>query len=205
MTQATVTSRTIAVEHIKISSKHSFEEVRQKLEGTLPKYDRNIAAALRNGDVKSAKDYEENGPTLSIVAAVDHGADLQIVGRKRNALLYEIGNPLTATKMTRHQLPAALYAPLRVVLFEDEQGRGVFEYDKPSSFFAQYGDERVTEEGRRSDADLEAAFVTLPNRAASGLKSCSAAACCRVLCYLLSEVLQHGPAAPRSRRLLERE
>ena len=66
MTQATVTSRTIAVEHIKISSKHSFEEVRQKLEGTLPKYDRNIAAALSNGDMKSAKDYEENGPILSI-------------------------------------------------------------------------------------------------------------------------------------------
>ena len=92
------------------------------------------------------------------MAAVDHGADLQIVGRKRNALLYEIGYPLTATKMTRHQLPAALYAPLRVVLFEDEQGRGVFEYDKPSSFFGQYGDERVTEEGRHSDADLEAAL-----------------------------------------------
>jgi hypothetical protein len=35
MTQATVTSRTIAVEHIKISSERSFEEVRQKLEGTL--------------------------------------------------------------------------------------------------------------------------------------------------------------------------
>ena len=48
MIQATVTSRTIAVEHIKISSKHSFEEVRQKLEGTLPKFDRNIAAALSN-------------------------------------------------------------------------------------------------------------------------------------------------------------
>ena len=107
MTQVTVTSRTIAVEHIKISSKHSFEEVRQKLEGKLPKFDRNIAAALSNGDMKSVKDYEENGPTLSIVATHDHGANLQIVGRKRNALLYEIGNPLTATKMTRHQLPAA--------------------------------------------------------------------------------------------------
>jgi hypothetical protein len=74
------------VEHIKITSKHSFEGVRQKLEGTLPKYGRNIAAALCSGDMKSAKDYEENGPMLSIVAAVDHGANLQIVGRKRNAL-----------------------------------------------------------------------------------------------------------------------
>jgi hypothetical protein len=30
--------------------------------------------------------------------------------------------------MTRHQLPAALYAPLRVVLYEDGNGRGIFEY-----------------------------------------------------------------------------
>jgi uncharacterized protein (DUF302 family) len=77
---------------------------------------------------------------LSIVAAVDHRANLQIAGRKRNALLYQIGNPLTATNITRRQLPAALHAPLRVVLFEDEQGRGVFEYDKPLSFIAQSGD-----------------------------------------------------------------
>lgn len=56
MIQATVTSRTISVEHIRISSKHSFEEVRQKLEGALPNYDRNIAEALSNGDMKSAKD-----------------------------------------------------------------------------------------------------------------------------------------------------
>jgi uncharacterized protein (DUF302 family) len=63
---------------------------------------------------------------------------LQIAGKRQNALQYDIGNPLTASKMTRHQLPAALYAPLRVVLFEDEQGKGIFEYDKPLSFFGQY-------------------------------------------------------------------
>jgi len=38
--------------------------------------------------------------------------------------------------MTRYRLSAALYAPLRVVLFADEQGRGVFEYDKPSPSLA---------------------------------------------------------------------
>jgi len=57
--------------------------------------------------------------------------------------------------MTRHQLPAALCVPLRAVLFEDEQGKGIFEYDKPSSFFGQYGDEHVTEVGRYLDAALE--------------------------------------------------
>jgi hypothetical protein len=41
---------------------------------------------------------------------------------------------------------------------EVEQGKGVFEYDKPSSFFGQYGDERVTEVGRYLDVALEAAL-----------------------------------------------
>ena len=156
MTKTSLTSRTIAVEHIRILSGRQFAEVRRKLEDTVPKLDASIAEALSRGDQKRAKDYEENGPKLSIFGERDHGALLQIVGRRRNALQYEIGNPLTASKMTRHQLPAALYAPLRVVLFEDEQGRGIFEYDKPSSFFGQYGDERVTEVGHYLDDILEA-------------------------------------------------
>jgi len=153
MTQ--VKSRTIAVEHITISSERPFAEVRSKLEGTVPMLDIGIAEALGSGDQERAKDYEENGPKLSIFGQRDHGALLQISGKRRNAVQYDIGNPLTASKMTRHRLAAALYAPLRVVLFEDEQGKGIIEYDKPSSFFGQYGDERVTEVGRYLDATLE--------------------------------------------------
>jgi uncharacterized protein (DUF302 family) len=154
-TQSSLTSQTIAVEHIRISSGRPFGEVRRKLESSVPKLDTGIAEALRSGDQKRAKDYEESGPKLSIFHERDHGALLQIAGGTRNAIQYDISNPLTASKMTRHQLPAALYAPLRVVLFEDEYGRGVFEYDKPSSLFGQYGDERVTEVGRYLDATLE--------------------------------------------------
>jgi uncharacterized protein (DUF302 family) len=154
--QASVTSQTIAVEHIRITSERSFAEVRRRLESAVPRLDTGIAEALQNGDQKRAKDYEDHGPRLSIFGERDHGALLQIAGGRRNALQYDIGNPLTASKMTRHQLSAALYAPLRVVLFEDEQGRGIFEYDRPSSFFGQYGDERVTEVGRYLDATLEA-------------------------------------------------
>jgi len=156
--QTTFASQTIAVEHVKISSERSFTEVRRKLEDTLPKLDVSIAEVLRSGDQKRATEYEENGPKLSIFEERDHGSLLQTYGRRRNALQYEIGNPVTASKMTRYQLSAALYAPLRVVLFEDEEGKGVFEYDKPSSFFGQYGDERVTEVGRYLDVALEAAL-----------------------------------------------
>jgi uncharacterized protein (DUF302 family) len=158
MTQPTVTLRTIAVEHIRIASGRPFAEVRQRLESAVPELDPSIAEALARGDQERAQAYHDNGPKLSIFLARDHGALLQIAGAKKNALQYEIGNPLTASKMTRYRLPAALYAPLRVVLYEDEQGHGIFEYDKPSSFFGQFGDERVTDVGRYLDATLEAAL-----------------------------------------------
>src|SRR3974390_411503 len=156
MTKTSVTSQTIAVEHIRILSGRPFAEVRRKLKDMVPKLDARIAEALSRAQPKREKYYEEKGPKLSIFGERDHGALLQIAGSRRNALQYDIGNPLTASKMTRHQLSAALYAPLRVVLFEDEQGRAIFEYDKPSSFFGQYGDERVTEVGRYLDATLRA-------------------------------------------------
>ena len=61
--------------------------------------------------------------------------------------------------MTRHNLAAALYAPLRVVLYETENGTSVFEYDLPSSLFGQFEDELVTEVGRTLDSELEAALI----------------------------------------------
>jgi uncharacterized protein (DUF302 family) len=161
--QASVTSQTIAVEHIRISSRRPFAEVRRKLEAAVPKLDTGIGEVLRTGDQKRAKIYEDNGPRLSIFEERDHGSLLQIWGRKPNAVQYEIGNPLTASKMTRHQLAAALYAPLRIILFEDEQGRGILEYDRPSSFFSQYGDEGVTGVGRYLDATLEAVLRAAAN------------------------------------------
>jgi uncharacterized protein (DUF302 family) len=159
MSDPIISSHTIAIDHIEIRSKRPFDEVRRKLEETVPQLDPTIAAALKEGDQARAQDYGDDGPKLSIFLVRDHGALLQIAGKARNALQYEIGNPLTASKMDRHRLAAALYAPLRVALYEDEQGRGVFEYDRPSSFFGQFGDERVTEVGRELDEELEAALL----------------------------------------------
>jgi uncharacterized protein (DUF302 family) len=158
-TQPTLASQTIPVEHIKISSERSFVEVRQRLEATLPKLDASIADALRSGDHKRATEFDENGPKLSIFEQRDHGSLLQIFGGRRNALQYEIGNPLTSSKMNRYKLSAVLYAPLRVVLFEDERGKAVFEYDKPSSFFGQFGDDRVTAVAHDLDVELETALL----------------------------------------------
>jgi uncharacterized protein (DUF302 family) len=155
MPDPVITQRRIQVQHVKIESTKSLADVKAALEDLVPPLDPAIPEALRQGDIGRAKEALQRGPELAIFNARDHGGLLRIAGLARKAVQYEIGNPLTATRMTQHRLPAALYAPLRVVLYENEDGHAVFEYDRPSSLFGQFGDERVTAVARELDASLE--------------------------------------------------
>jgi hypothetical protein len=120
MPDPVITQRTMQVEHIKIESRKPFSEVKAALESLVPQLDARIFVLLQYGESDRARKELERGPELSIFNSRDHGGLLQITGRRRNAVQYDIGNPLTASRMTQHQLPASLYAPLRVVLYENE-------------------------------------------------------------------------------------
>ena len=154
-----MTKQTIAVEHLRIESTKSFADVPAALERRVPHLDPGIVKALNDGDVERANREKEPGPELWIFQVRDHGALLKGAGNPRNALQYDIGNPVTASLMTRHQLAAALYPPIRVVLYENDAGHGVFEYDRPSTTFGQFGDERVTAVARGLDAALARALL----------------------------------------------
>jgi uncharacterized protein (DUF302 family) len=155
MAHPSTVRRPIPVEHVAIEAKKPFEAVKAALESLVPPLDPAIPEALRRGDIARANEALQRGPELAIFSARDHGGLLRVAGQARKAVQYDIGNPLTATRMTRHRLPASLYAPLRVLLYENEAGLAVFEYDRPSSLSGQFGDERVTTVGRELDASLE--------------------------------------------------
>jgi uncharacterized protein (DUF302 family) len=159
MPDPVIAQRRVQVEHVKIESTKSFMQVKAALESSVPQLDTGIFGLLQRGESDRARRELERGPELSVFNSRDHGGLLQITGQLRKAVQYDIGNPLTASRMTRHQLPAALYAPLRVVLYENEAGRATFEYDRPSSLFGQFGDERVTAIARELDASLERVLV----------------------------------------------
>jgi uncharacterized protein (DUF302 family) len=154
-----MTKQTIAVEHVRIESAKSFADVRAALERTVPHLDPRLVKALNEGDVERVAREKKEGPELSIFQFRDHGAMLKIAGKARNVLQYDIGNPITASLMTRHRLAAALYPPIRVVLYENDAGHGVFEYDQPSTTFGQFGDERMTAVARELDAALTRALT----------------------------------------------
>jgi len=97
----------------------------------------------------------EGAQGLMIFAVFDHGAALNMVGARTNARQYLIGNPLTAIQMSQHDIRAALYAPLRVLVYERKEGQTIVEYDQPSSQFGQFGRTDVTEVARTLDVKLE--------------------------------------------------
>ena len=90
-----------------------------------------------------------------LFGTMDHGALLSIFGVKTKAIQYVLGNPLIAIQMTQHNLAAGLYAPLRVLVYEDDRGRTCLEYDKPSSLFGQFNDDRITTVASLLDRKLE--------------------------------------------------
>jgi hypothetical protein len=152
--EPTFNRRAMQIEHVRIDSTKPFAAAEAALEGTVPQLDPSIVEALAKGEEKRAETLAARSD-LFLFLKRDHGALLKIAGEPRKAVQYEIGNPLTATKMTRRELPAALYAPLRVVLYENAAGGATFEYDQPSTLFAQFGDEAVAAVGRELDAELE--------------------------------------------------
>ena len=155
MTSSNTSVENVTVEHVTIRSGNTFAVVRETLETLVPRLDDGFLTLLRFGLIDRARQELEAAATLSIFGSRDHGALLAIAGLKRRAIQYDIGNPLTASLMTRHNISAGLYAPIRVLLRESPEGEVAFEYDRPVSTFGQFGDESVDIVARKLDEDLE--------------------------------------------------
>jgi len=119
VTSSVISEQTIQVEHVRIVSTKPFAQVEAALDTSVPELDPAIALALSHGELDRAKKLER-GSELFIFLKRDHGALLRAFGQTRKALQYEIANPLAAATMTRYQLPAALYAPLRAIVWREQ-------------------------------------------------------------------------------------
>lgn len=155
MTNPLFSATTISVEHVTIRSANSFEAVRAKLEALVPRLDDGIFALLRFRQTEKSLEVLEASAPLSIFGFRDHGTLLQVADIDAKAIQYDIGNPLTASKMTRHRLSAGLYAPIRVYLRQDGETGAAFEYDRPISTFGQFGNDDVDKVAHQLDRDLQ--------------------------------------------------
>ena len=147
------------VEHVRVATDKPFEEIAKAFERLLGRFDPDVSKYLAaTGDAEGTKAKIEGMAGSSgfmLFRTTDHGALLSIFGQKKKAIQYTLGNPLIAIRMTRHNLAAGLYAPLRVLVYEDDRGRTCLEYDKPSSLFGQFNDDRIASVASLLDGKLE--------------------------------------------------
>ena len=152
------------VDHVRLETDKPFEEVVKAFERQLGRFDPDVRrAAAESGDTEAARARIEAmaGPSgLMLFGTQDHGALLRLAGQKRKAIQYVVGNPLVALQMTQHDIRAGLYAPLRVLIYENEEGKTCVEYDKPSSLFGQFQNDRISPTAAMLDKKLEDLVTT---------------------------------------------
>jgi uncharacterized protein (DUF302 family) len=145
----------VKVQHRSLLIERDYDEFTGRLEQILGRFvESKLNGLTPDGTMEALKSMEgEQG--FMIIKILDHGADLLMVGQRRKAKQYLIGNPLVAIELTRYDIRAALYAPLRVLVFEPEPGRTVVEFDRPSTLFGQFGQKEVTAGAVESDGKLD--------------------------------------------------
>jgi len=149
----------ITVDHVRVVADKPFDQVVKAFEQQLGQFNPEVYKSLNAGeDAEKVRVRIEAmvGPSgFMLFRTSDHGALLRLAGQKRKALQYLVGNPLFAIQMTEHDIRAGLYAPLRVLIYENEPGKTCVEYDKPSSLFGQFGNAKVTDVAGMLDRKME--------------------------------------------------
>jgi uncharacterized protein (DUF302 family) len=145
------------IDHVTVSSSKPYASVKQDLESRLGRLDDHIRTLLKQDKV------EELRAALQRAAANDglvihyigvHGDWLVLKGQHKNGTEYFTGNVLTAVEMTNVNMAAGLYAPLRIMVYENTQGGTTIEYDKPSTQLSQFHSAQIDAQGRSLDDRL---------------------------------------------------
>jgi uncharacterized protein (DUF302 family) len=151
-----VNSAPLAVEHVVIKTMKPYPEVKARIE-KLGRFDDSMRAMLSKNDIDGLRETAERvagADGLAIHYVAFHGDLLALRGERRPLIAYYIGNILSATEMTKVNPAAGLYAPLRVVVYANEQGGTTMEYDRPTSMFGQFKSAEIDAVARSLDDRL---------------------------------------------------
>jgi uncharacterized protein (DUF302 family) len=155
--EVTVTS----VTHLNFKSPKSFDAVTAAIEKQLGKFDAQAYGALMKtplnaADVEAGIRAMEGTSGFMLFTVRDHGQLLALKGKKASVKQYEIGNPLFAVEMTREDLRAGEYAPLRICVYAGDDQMTHVDYDLPSTVFGRFKSAQVDKVAKSLDEKLEA-------------------------------------------------
>jgi uncharacterized protein (DUF302 family) len=145
---------------LKFESNKSFDEVVSSLladVGDKPLLINDVAASSESWDEYKKEMESHVGPSgFSLFATIDHGAWIKKVGIQRKVLRLIIGNPTIAITMLRHDLTAGLFAPVELILVEEDDGHCSLTYVRPSSLMVVEKNDALLSAARQLDSKLQA-------------------------------------------------
>lgn len=102
---------------------------------------------------------------------IDHGGWLDTAGINRKALRAILGNPLIAITILRHDLTAGLFAPVELLILEEDDNSSSLTYIKPSSLMVVDDNEPLQTAARALDEKLAALVAKVAATKSTTLES----------------------------------
>ncbi|WP_454801309.1 DUF302 domain-containing protein [Mucilaginibacter phyllosphaerae] len=142
-------------------------KVTQKVDSTFENFTKNFEAAIGRfiAPTDESVDNDPEGTIEAIKAkggmenmymfpTGDPGQMLRLQGGTFRVKQYAWGNPLMAGNLVKMSIGVALYAPFRMIVYENDEKELFVEYDKPSTYFSLF-DEKVKTVGLGLDEKIE--------------------------------------------------
>ncbi|KAI1430878.1 hypothetical protein GGR50DRAFT_682599 [Xylaria sp. CBS 124048] len=151
------TDKVVSTNLITISSTHSFAEIKEAFERVIPPLDlTSYKTAVSTGDHNTARAAIQNLNLCKLYTFPpprDFTALLRTIDVVRQAIVYEVGNPLVAAIMVQHNLDIALHMPRRV-LVRVNADKVELRADALAPLVAKYGNPQIDEIARQLDEGL---------------------------------------------------
>ncbi|MEH2169611.1 MAG: DUF302 domain-containing protein [Nostoc sp.] len=153
---------TLSRTHIIVSSDKSFEQVVEAIESIamtdkldLAVVEQIVLASNSWDEFQEALQSKIGSSGLMTFTKIDHGSLMSLAFEGNKAKLYVIGNPLIAKQMLEQNLGVGLYVPLRMLVYENQQGKTQISYEKPSSLLGQFQNDKILAIALMLDRKLE--------------------------------------------------
>lgn len=150
----------LGVRHVRVTGAKPWAEVCARFLAQLGRFDlveveQMMKEGLPQQEIEARLSAHQGPLGLLLFGSFDHGALASLGGRPAQAIQYVLGHPFIAQQMTIHDIRAGLYAPLRLYVYARGPKETVIEYDRPSSLFGQFGDQRIAPVAKSLDEKVK--------------------------------------------------
>lgn len=93
---------------------------------------------------------------MMVLAEINQGKILSMTGLKLNSITLFVGNPTVGNKLFSANKGVGIAVPIRVNVYEDNDGKTYVSYVKPSNQLASFGNEQINKIAQMLDDKLQA-------------------------------------------------